>query len=102
MRGDQSDRKRWVALGLLALTQFMLISDQTVVNIAVPSIGSDLDISGASLSWVINAYVLTFGGLLLLAGRATDLFGQRRMFTVGMLVFAVASLVGGFRRPRRC
>jgi MFS family permease len=66
-----------------------------VVNIAVPSIGRDLDISGASLPWVINAYVLTFGGLLLLAGRATDLFGQRRMFTVGMLLFAVASLVGG-------
>jgi EmrB/QacA subfamily drug resistance transporter len=95
MSGDKSDRKRWVALGLLALTQFMLISDQTVVNIAVPSIGSDLDISGANLSWVLNGYVLTFGGLLLLAGRATDLFGQRRMFTIGMLLFAVASLAGG-------
>jgi EmrB/QacA subfamily drug resistance transporter len=91
----ESDRKRWIALGLLALTQFMLISDQTVVNIAVPSIGADLDISGAGLSWVVNAYVLTFGGLLLLAGRATDLFGQRRMFTVGMILFAAASLAAG-------
>jgi EmrB/QacA subfamily drug resistance transporter len=95
MSGDLHDRKRWMALGLLALTQFMLISDQTVVNIAAPSIGSDLEISGASLSWVINAYVLTFGGLLLRAGRATDMFGQRRMFTIGMLLFAVASMVGG-------
>jgi EmrB/QacA subfamily drug resistance transporter len=95
MSGDQLDGKRWVALGLLALTQFMLISDQTVVNIAVPSIGADLNITGASLSWVVNAYVLTFGGLLLLAGRATDLFGQRRIFIAGMVLFAVASLAGG-------
>jgi MFS family permease len=73
----------------------MLISDQTVVSIAVPSIGADLDIAGAGLSWVVNAYVLTFGGLLLLAGRATDLFGQRRMFIAGMVLFAIASLAGG-------
>ena len=95
MSGDRPDEKRWVALGLLALTQFMLISDQTVVSIAVPSIGADLDLAGAGLSWVVNAYVLTFGGLLLLAGRATDLFGQRRMFIAGMVLFAIASLAGG-------
>ena len=91
----QTDR-RWLALGLLAVTQFMLIADQTVVNIALPSMGADLDLGGVDLSWVVNAYVLTFGGLLLLAGRASDVFGRRRMFVAGMLLFAGASLTGGF------
>jgi EmrB/QacA subfamily drug resistance transporter len=91
-----TDTRRWVALGLLAITQFMLIADQTVVNIAVPSIGSDLGMSDASLSWVVNAYVLTFGGFLLLAGRASDLYGRRRLFTIGMTLFALSSLAGGF------
>jgi EmrB/QacA subfamily drug resistance transporter len=94
----RTDARRWVALGLLALTQFMLIADQTVVNIALPSIGADLGMTGVGLSWVVNAYVLTFGGLLLLAGRATDLFGRRRLFIAGMVLFAVSSLTGGFAR----
>jgi EmrB/QacA subfamily drug resistance transporter len=88
--------RRWPALALLAVTQFMLIADQTVVNIALPSMGADLDLQGVDLSWVVNAYVLTFGGLLLLAGRGSDVFGRRRMFVAGMLVFAGSSLAGGF------
>jgi EmrB/QacA subfamily drug resistance transporter len=92
----QTARRRRVALGLLAITQFMLIADQTVVNIALPSIGAELGVTGVGLSWVVNAYVLTFGGLLLLAGRATDLFGRRRLFITGMTLFAVSSLAGGF------
>jgi EmrB/QacA subfamily drug resistance transporter len=92
----RTDTRRWVALGLLAITQFMLIADQTVVNIALPSIGADLGVTGVGLSWVVNAYVLTFGGLLLLAGRATDLYGRRRLFTIGMALFALSSLAAGF------
>jgi MFS family permease len=88
--------RRWLALGLLAVIQFMLIADQTVVNIALPSMGADLDLRGVDLSWVVNAYVLTFGGLLLLAGRGSDVFGRRRMFVAGMLLFAGSSLTGGF------
>src|SRR5918999_654152 len=93
--GADRDR-RWLALGLLAVTQFMVVLDQTVVTIALPSIGRSLEIPQSGLSWVINAYVLTFGGFLLLGGRACDLLGRRRMFVAGLLLFAVASLSGGF------
>lgn len=93
--GSERDR-RWLALGLLAVTQFMVILDQTVVTIAMPSIGRGLDIPQGGLSWIINAYVLTFGGFLMLGGRACDLLGRRRMFIAGLLLFAVSSLAGGF------
>src|SRR5215211_834645 len=74
----------------------MLLLDATVMNVALPRIRADLGFTSASLSWVLNSYTLVFGGLLLLGGRAGDLFGRRRMFMVGVLIFAVASLLGGF------
>jgi EmrB/QacA subfamily drug resistance transporter len=89
------DPRRWAALVLLAAADFVTVLDATIVNIALPSIGRDLHASTATLSWVINAYVLAFGGLLLLGGRLADLLGRRRIFVAGLLVFGLASLVGG-------
>lgn len=83
-----------LTLAVLAVTQFLLILDAAIVNVALASIGSDLDASPTALTWVVNAYVLTFGGLLLLGGRLADLVGARRVFVVGVLVFAAASLAG--------
>ena len=87
--------RRWQALALLAMTQFVVVLDAAIVNVALPSIGTALDFSQQNLQWVVNAYVLTFGGFLLLGGRAADLLGRRRMFIVGLVVFALASLAGG-------
>jgi EmrB/QacA subfamily drug resistance transporter len=87
--------RRWQALALLAMTQFVVVLDAAIVNVALPSIGTALDFSQQNLQWVVNAYVLTFGGFLLLGGRAADLLGRRRMFMVGLVVFALASLAGG-------
>jgi EmrB/QacA subfamily drug resistance transporter len=89
-----SDR-RWWALVLLAMAEFVVVLDASIVNIALPSIGRGLHISLANLSWVVNAYVLTFGGFLLLGGRIADLLGRRLIFTVGLGVFSLASLLGG-------
>ena len=88
--------KRWWALALLCMTQFMVVLDASIVNIALPSIGTDLEFSQENLSWVINGYVLTFGGFLLLGGRMADLLGRRRVFMGGLIVIAVASLAAGF------
>src|ERR1700736_222407 len=90
-----ADRRRWIALGLLATAQLVVVLDASIVNVALPSIGKSLHFSQDSLSWVVNAYVLTFGGFLLLGGRLADLLGRRRVFIVGLVVFAVASLAGG-------
>ena len=90
-----SPRRRWFALALLALAEFVVVLDASIVNIALPSIGRGLDFSLANLSWVVNAYVLTFGGFLLLGGRIADLLGRRRVFMVGLGVFSLASLAGG-------
>ncbi len=87
--------RRWKALALLATTQFVVVLDAAIVNVALPSIGTALDFSQQNLQWVVNAYVLTFGGFLLLGGRAADLLGRRRMFILGLIVFALASLAGG-------
>ena len=87
--------RRWWALALLAMAEFVVVLDASIVNIALPSIGRGLHISLANLSWVVNAYVLTFGGFLLLGGRIADLLGRRLIFTVGLGVFSVASLLGG-------
>src|SRR6267154_5334219 len=95
MTTDSTDRRRWIALGLLATAQFVVVLDASIVNVALPSIGRALHFSQDSLSWVVNAYVLTFGGFLLLGGRLADLLGRRRVFIVGLIVFAIASLVGG-------
>jgi EmrB/QacA subfamily drug resistance transporter len=87
--------RRWLALALLAAAQFVVVLDASIVNVALPSIGRDLDFAQEDLSWVINAYTLFFGGFLLLGGRLADLLGRRRMFIVGLVVFALASLAGG-------
>ena len=87
------DRKRWLALYVLCAGMLMIVLDATIVNVALPSIQESLDFSDANLAWVINAYMIPFGGLLLLAGRVGDLVGQRRIFLGGLAVFTVASLV---------
>src|SRR4051812_1179835 len=84
-----------LALLLLAMTQFVLVIDASIVNVALPSIGGALHFSQAVLSWVVNAYTLTFGGFLLLGGRLADLVGRRRMFITGLVVFSAASFAGG-------
>jgi EmrB/QacA subfamily drug resistance transporter len=89
-------RRRWLALAVLAAAQFMVFLDETVVNVALPSIKVDLGFSEASLSWVVSAYIVTFGGLVLLGGRLADLFGRRRTFLLGTAVFGLASLLDGF------
>ena len=92
---SSSDPRRWYALAVLALAQFMVVLDVTIANVALPAIRADLGFSTDGLQWVINAYTLTFGGLLLLGGRAADLLGRRRMFLAGLALFATASLAGG-------
>src|SRR5438132_7839138 len=83
---------RWVALIILCMGMLMIILDSTIVNVALPSIQSDLAFSQASLTWVVNAYLIAFGGLLLLAGRLGDLIGRKLVFEVGLVIFIVASL----------
>src|SRR3954468_7501746 len=89
------ERRRWIALALLCVAQFVVVLDASIINVALPTIGSSLDFSQDNLSWVVNAYVLTFGGFLLLGGRLADILGRRRVFMGGLVLFAVASLVGG-------
>ena len=95
MTSLDTPRAKNLALLLLAMTQFMIVVDASIVNVALPSIGRELEFSRENLSWVINAYTLVFGGFLLLGGRMADLLGRRRLFMLGLGVFSVASLVGG-------
>jgi EmrB/QacA subfamily drug resistance transporter len=88
-------RTKNLALLLLAMTQFVIVIDASIVNVALPSIGAHLHFSRDNLTWVVNAYTLTFGGFLLLGGRMADLLGRRRMFMLGLVVFSLASLAGG-------
>ena len=90
-----SDRRRWIALFVVCLGQLMIILDTTIVNVALPSIQSDLHFSQSSLTWVVDGYLITFGSLLLLAGRLGDLFGRKRIFLLGVLAFTAASLLCG-------
>ncbi len=92
---DYLDR-RWTALIVLCAAQFVVVLDASIVNVALPSIGKALHISEANLPWVVNSYVIAFGGFLLLGGRAADLLGRRRVFMAGLLLVAVASLGAGF------
>ena len=85
----------WLVLVLVCLAQFMVVLDATVVNVALPSIQQDLDMSEGDLQWVVNAYTLVFGGFLLLGGRAGDLLGRKRLFLFGLVVFTIASLLDG-------
>ena len=88
-------RSRWLALCVLCLGDLMIVLDGTIVNVALPTIRDDLGFTETSLAWVVNAYLLTFGGFLLLGGRLGDLFGHRRMFLIGIALFTAASLVCG-------
>jgi EmrB/QacA subfamily drug resistance transporter len=87
--------RRWTALAVIALAQFMVIADTSIIGVALPDIRADLGFSPEDLSWVFNAYVIAFGGLLLLGGRLSDLFGAKRLFTVGWAVLAAGSLAAG-------
>ncbi|HLK42075.1 MAG TPA: DHA2 family efflux MFS transporter permease subunit [Thermoleophilia bacterium] len=91
----RTDRSRWLALYVLCVGMLMIVLDTTIVNVALPSIQSDLHFTGSGLAWVVNAYLIAFGGLLLLAGRLGDLFGRRRVFVSGLVVFTAASFLCG-------
>jgi EmrB/QacA subfamily drug resistance transporter len=96
MTGQKSAAdRRWIALILLCVAQFVVVLDAAIVNVALPTIGRELHFSESDLPWVVNAYVLTFGGFLLLGGRIADLLGRRRVFIGGLVLFALASLAGG-------
>src|SRR4051812_20810882 len=88
-------KKRWIALALIVTAQFMVILDVAIVNVALPSIKTDLGFAQDSLQWVVSAYAIFFGGALLLGGRLADLLGRRRLFVAGLAVFAASSLLCG-------
>ncbi|HEV2724072.1 MAG TPA: MFS transporter, partial [Thermoleophilaceae bacterium] len=97
---EGNDRSRWLALYVLCVGMLMIVLDLTVVNVALPSIQDDLGFSQSSLAWVVNAYLIAFGGLLLLAGRLGDLVGRRSVFLVGLALFTVASLLCGLAQSQ--
>src|SRR6195256_1965259 len=90
-----SDRPRWLTLVVVCFGQLMIMVDATIVNVALPSIQRDLHFTQADLTWVVNAYLITFGSFLLLAGRAGDLIGRKKVFLAGVALFAVASVLCG-------
>src|SRR5437899_2017662 len=90
-----TERRKWLALALLSAVQFMVVLDIAIVNVALPSIKTDLGFSQENLQWVISAYALFFGGFLLLGGRAADLLGRRRLFLAGIVLFTLSSLLAG-------
>src|SRR5258708_32228488 len=85
-----------LALVVIATAQLMVVLDGTIVNVALPGVQREMNFSGDGLEWVVNAYALAFGGLILLGGRAGDLLGRRKVFMAGLILFSVASLAGGF------
>src|SRR6266516_2663484 len=100
MTEQMTDRNRWIALYVLCVGMLMIVLDVTVVNVALPSIQDDLGFSQSSLAWVVNAYLIAFGGLLLLAGRFGDILGRRSVFLAGLGVFTVASLLCGMAQSQ--
>src|ERR1700694_26541 len=90
-----SDRRRWIALVVVCFGQLMIVLDATIVNVALPAIQRDLHFSQANLTWVVNAYLITYGSFVLLAGRAGDLVGRKRVFLAGIFVFTAASVLCG-------
>jgi EmrB/QacA subfamily drug resistance transporter len=95
IRPDEADNKRWIALAVIVAAQFMVVLDVAIVNVALPSIKTDLNFTQESLQWVITAYSIFFGGVLLLGGRLADLLGRRRLFMAGLVLFTVSSLLDG-------
>src|SRR6202046_3316379 len=95
-----ADRSRWMALVVLCAGMLMIVLDATIVNVALPSIQSDLGFSATGLAWWVNAYLISFGGLLLLAGRLGDLAGRRDVFLAGLAVFTLASMVCGLAQTQ--
>ena len=95
LMADKNDRRKWLAFAVLSLGVLMIVLDVTIVNVALPSIKQDLGFGDASLAWVVNAYLLAFGGFLLLAGRLGDLYGYRKLFLIGIAIFTTASLACG-------
>src|SRR5215204_2414263 len=92
---ESADPRRWKALAVLSLAQLMLILDLTVVNVALPNLGADLDLSRTPVTWAVSAYTLFFGGLMLLGGRFADVFGSRPVMLTGLVIFTLASLASG-------
>src|SRR5438045_5796402 len=92
---ESTDRRRWWALAVIVAAQFMVVLDIAIVNVALPSIKTDLHFSQESLQWVITAYSIFFGGVLLLGGRLADVLGRRRLFMAGLALFTVSSLLDG-------
>src|SRR5437763_8054315 len=95
MTSNANAKKRWLALYILCLGELMIVLDTTIVNVALPSIRTDLAFSETALVWVVNAYMLTYGGFLLLGGRLGDLYGSRRAFLYGLALFTLSSLACG-------
>src|SRR5256714_12350562 len=93
--GAQNQVRRWLALLVVCVGQLMIVLDSTIVNVALPSIQRDLHFSQADLTWVVNSYLVTYGSLLLLAGRAGDLIGRKKVFLAGVIVFTMASGLDG-------
>src|ERR1700675_4236889 len=91
----EQNRRRWLALAVIVTAQFMVVLDVAIVNVALPSIKTDLHFNQENLQWVITAYSILFGGALLLGGRLADLLGRRRLFVVGLVLFTVSSLLDG-------
>src|SRR4029079_6539102 len=92
---SSTDTRRWATLAIVCLAQVMIVLDVTIVNVALPAIQQDLGFSQGNLTWVVNAFLVTFGSLLLLSGRIGDLVGRRRVFLAGLVTFTVASLLCG-------
>jgi MFS family permease len=90
-----ADRRRWATLAVVCLAQLMIVLDVTIVNVALPSIQQDLDFSQGNLTWVVNAFLVSFGSLLLLSGRIGDLIGRKRVFLAGLVTFTLASFLCG-------
>src|SRR5207237_8012480 len=100
MTRNIDSRRRWLALIVLCLGDLMIVLDTTIVNVALPSIRTDLGFTETSLVWVVNAYMLSFGGFLLLGGRLGDLYGHRKLFLAGIALFTVASLACGLAQTQ--
>src|SRR5437773_6396628 len=95
MSTELHDRKRWIALAVIVAAQFMVVLDVAIVNVALPSIKTDLHFTQETLQWVVTGYAIMFGGVLLLGGRMADLLGRRRLFMAGLAIFTVSSLLDG-------